>query len=417
MASKNIQNLQLLRNSGLTTSHTAAADAIKAKAASLEDGVIVLNRYGKSANDAKTVIGVTYKSGDTKSVTIFDVEELEGKISSASGDSNSKYTELSNKLGTGVTTSSTVTSQLSALSGSSSSVSGDTSVNGAKKYADALVSSARTDLKISSTTTSSDSFLKTYIIKQGGNEVVRIDIPKDLVVSSGSVVKGTWASGNFTENTSGKDTALKLVIANQTTPVYINTVDLVKDHTAGNGISISDTNEVSVKLNVSGNEFLTVDKDGLKVAGVTSAINKAISSITSTTNISDGNVITKISQSSGKVSVTTAQLSANQVSFSAVSASDKVAVASGNVQSAVESLAKSIKDVSNAAITVNGGNGITVSSNGTAKTIAAKAKDNSGIDVTSDGIGIKLATNSGLKTDANGLTIDLSGFTIDCGTY
>ena len=41
--------------------------------------------------------------------------------------------------------------------------------------------------------------LKVYTIKQGGSEVGKINIPKDLVVTSGSVVKGTWNDGTFTE--------------------------------------------------------------------------------------------------------------------------------------------------------------------------------------------------------------------------
>lgn len=112
-----------------------------------------------------------------------------------------------------------------------------------------------------------DGVLKVYTIKQGGAEVGKINIPKDLVVSSGSVVKGTWDGNTFTEG-AGSGTALKLVIANQTAPVYINTLDLVKDHTAGNGIAISDTNVVSIKVAEGNESFLTVDANGLKLSGV-----------------------------------------------------------------------------------------------------------------------------------------------------
>ena len=117
--------------------------------------------------------------------------------------------------------------------------------------------------------------LKVYTIKQGGAEVGKINIPKDLVVTSGSVVKGNWNDGVFTENVSGSGTALKLVIANQEAPVYINTLDLVKDHTGGNGISISDTNVISVQIAEGSENFLTVDEKGVKLSGVQAAINKA----------------------------------------------------------------------------------------------------------------------------------------------
>lgn len=128
-------------------------------------------------------------------------------------------------------------------------------------------------------TEGTEGFLKVYTIKQGNREVGTINIPKDLVVTSGSVVKGTWDGNTFTEDVSGSGTstgtALKLVIANQTAPVYINTLDLVKDHAAGNGIAISNTNEISVVRDPDSDSFLTVGKNGVKLSGVTDAISEA----------------------------------------------------------------------------------------------------------------------------------------------
>ena len=116
-----------------------------------------------------------------------------------------------------------------------------------------------------------DGVLKVYTIKQGGTEVGKSNIPKDLVVSSGSVVKGNWVGSAFTESESGNGTALKLVIANQKNPVYINTLDLVKDHTAGNGIAISDTNEVSVVIDPTSESGLTLSDKGIKLTGIKAA--------------------------------------------------------------------------------------------------------------------------------------------------
>lgn len=88
----------------------------------------------------------------------------------------------------------------------------------------------------SSTGGSSDTYVKRYTISQGatGNAATigTIDIPKDLVVTSGSCVTGTWSGSTFTESASGTGHAIKLVIANQTDPVYINTLDLVDVYTA-----------------------------------------------------------------------------------------------------------------------------------------------------------------------------------------
>ena len=119
-------------------------------------------------------------------------------------------------------------------------------------------------------TDETEGVLKVYTIKQGNNLVGTINIPKDLVVESGSVVKGTWDDNTFTEG-AGSGTALKLVIANQTNPIYINTLDLVKDHTAGNGIAISDTNVVSVVVDPASESGLTVGAAGIKLTGIKAA--------------------------------------------------------------------------------------------------------------------------------------------------
>lgn len=98
---------------------------------------------------------------------------------------------------------------------------------------------------------SSGTYLKKYVVKQNGAQVgVTIDIPKDMVVQSGSIVTGTWSGGTFTPDQTqpgtGPDKALKLVVANQTVPIYINVADLVDAYTAGTGVSISAANAISI---------------------------------------------------------------------------------------------------------------------------------------------------------------------------
>ena len=148
----------------------------------------------------------------------------------------------------------------------------------------------------------SGNVLKTYTIKQGGSNVGTIDIPKDLVVTSGSVVKGNWVSGSFTESESGKGTALKLVIANQKDPIYINTLDLVKDHTAGNGIAISDTNVVSIKVAEGNESFLTVDANGLKLSGVAAHVTSEIQKLDSTeSSAANAKAVVTVTETDGKI--------------------------------------------------------------------------------------------------------------------
>ena len=74
------------------------------------------------------------------------------------------------------------------------------------------------------TDTTTDGALKSYTIKQGNATVGVIDIPKDMVVESGSVVT------NPEGQTEG--TYIKLVLANVADPLYINVGHLVDIYTA-----------------------------------------------------------------------------------------------------------------------------------------------------------------------------------------
>ena len=117
--------------------------------------------------------------------------------------------------------------------------------------------------------------LKSYVLKQKGSTIGTINIPKDLVVSSGSVVVGNWVNGVFTENASGTGKAVKLVIANQDDPIYINVQDLVDVYTAAQGateiqLSISNTNEISATIVKSVRD--KIDNAIPKVSGATGKV-------------------------------------------------------------------------------------------------------------------------------------------------
>lgn len=98
--------------------------------------------------------------------------------------------------------------------------------------------------------TPTEGYLKTYVISQFGDEVGKIDIPKDLVVTSGTVEKitfdadsstysdgvGTYtaddvanAESDFYGYPTNAGTFLKLTIANQEIPVFIDAKDIVGD--------------------------------------------------------------------------------------------------------------------------------------------------------------------------------------------
>ena len=115
-------------------------------------------------------------------------------------------------------------------------------INEIKAVADAGGAGSVVSIDTSSTT---DGYLKTYTIKQGETEIGKIDIPKDLVVSSGEIV--------VDPDGQPEGTYIKLTIANQTTPLFINVLDLIDVYTAKSGatqiqLAISDTNEISATI-------------------------------------------------------------------------------------------------------------------------------------------------------------------------
>ena len=131
-------------------------------------------------------------------------------------------------------------------------------------------------------TTAQDGFIATYhLTKDGSNVGTAINIPKDYLVKSAEVkvATGSDASGfpagttyidfvvNTYDTTSGSGTE---------SHIYLNVETLVKTHTAGNGISISDTNVISAKV-VAANG-LSVDANGIKMGVASATANGAMTS-------------------------------------------------------------------------------------------------------------------------------------------
>lgn len=89
--------------------------------------------------------------------------------------------------------------------------------------------------------TANAGFLKSYTFTGSDGKTVDIDIPKDLVVTKGEIVK------------EGADTFIQLTIANQVAPVKINVKDLVDVYTAQAKaekvqLTISGTNEIKADV-------------------------------------------------------------------------------------------------------------------------------------------------------------------------
>lgn len=77
-----------------------------------------------------------------------------------------------------------------------------------------------------------DTNFKHYVFTQCDKEIAHIDIPKDLVVSSGEVITATEADSALDSKVVVGETYIKLIVANQEKPLYIAAKDLVDIYTA-----------------------------------------------------------------------------------------------------------------------------------------------------------------------------------------
>lgn len=94
--------------------------------------------------------------------------------------------------------------------------------------------------------TSTDYAAVYHLQKDGANVGEAINIPKDMVVESGKVVWGSYSDGTFTPATDKKNATpyVELTLANSTAnKIYIAVADLVNEHKAGTGISITNNTD------------------------------------------------------------------------------------------------------------------------------------------------------------------------------
>lgn len=211
------------------------------KVSELSDGQVKSNKEAiEVLNGADTVEGSVAKSIKNLKTTL-DADIATAK---ASGDNaQADVDALEEKVGDVSTLTTSVKSDVVSA------------VNEVKTAVDSAKTAGEVTVTTDGTT---EGYLKTYTIKQGGVEISKIDIPKDLVVVSGEVVVDPEGQ------TAG--TYIKLVIANQEAPIYINVKSLVDVYTAEQSatqiqLSISDTNEISATI-VSGSVGTTELADG-----------------------------------------------------------------------------------------------------------------------------------------------------------
>lgn len=302
---KNLISLGLLRNGKVYGTKQLAIQGLTQTATN--DGVAKLARYLDPVVGGdpiiRTLVGFYANAsemedagGGQSSYTILDIDgsasditEIRQEIEAINdviggGISGTTLTEAINdvnaKLGEGFTEDHTVADALAELE-------------------EAL----KTSLAITLNTASDPGeYAKVYELKQGGELIGTIDIPKDIVIKEGKLVHGYWSGDTFTEDEEGPDVAIKLTLNNDDV-IYINAKELIDIYTAGNGITLED-NEISIKLDGDSEPFLTVGENGLKLDGVQLAIDKAVND--AKLEASDG-----ISIASNKVKAVAAKFSAN----------------------------------------------------------------------------------------------------------
>ena len=180
---KNVYSLQLLRNTQIFADKETAISGITS--AATQDGVIKLARYtegeGASAT-TKTIFGIYNDSTvGTAGYTIYDsykevIEAIQEKIANLESGSTEAIEDIWDALGEGVSSANTVTDQLEALSGDTASTSADTSVEGAKRYADEKVADAVADLDYTDTAATGE-YVSAVDETDGVISVTRVALP------------------------------------------------------------------------------------------------------------------------------------------------------------------------------------------------------------------------------------------------
>ena len=112
---------------------------------------------------------------------------------------------------------------------------------------DNLQTNLQTNLAVTldDTAAPGDGILKVYTIKQGGTSIGTINIPKDLVATSGSLVYCTKSESTYTEvnsSTEGAIACIKMTIQNGN-PFYIEVADLIEYNSVKSNaeITLTDT--------------------------------------------------------------------------------------------------------------------------------------------------------------------------------
>lgn len=262
-----------------------------------------------SSTEAKKDTYVTAIKQEGGKITGVSTAELsKGELFIEVGNASAGFTENSNnKVGISLKTGNSTLFDITPVPGS-----GDRSnitdivftprvdTNGPSENSGALITSGQVytaienakkaaSVKIVKAETAETGYAATYKLvnaSDGKTQVGEsINIPKDYLVKSASI-KTASEDDNPQEGIKKGDKYIDFVVnsvdgTGNVSHIYLNVKDLVAAYTAGNGISISDTNVISLKVADDNNNGLYVDEDGLKLAAAASKTEDGTTTYTS----------------------------------------------------------------------------------------------------------------------------------------
>ena len=144
------------------------------------------------------------------------------------------------------------------------------------------------------------------------NDSATIAVPKDQHLKNVELVNQRPADTEHSETdpVSGQFLKFTYVLTNGSeSDIYVDVSAFLTEKEFGNGLQASSAGVVSVKIDSASEKFLTVGKDGVKLAGVQDAINNAVAGLNVTDAAKAGQYVSQVSETDGKIAVKRANVS------------------------------------------------------------------------------------------------------------
>lgn len=185
--------------------------------------------------------------------------------------------------------------------------------------------------------TANDGYIATYQVTVDGTVVgADINIPKDYLVKSADIKVVTITDDPYTGAAVG-DKYIDFVVNTvdgdgNETHIYLSVQDLVDEYTAGDGIDISDSNVIKIKIDAANANGLSADSAGLKIGIATDAAAGAMSAAdhTKLSGISEGATKVESSETNGNVKIDGEETVIYTLPDSVVQDTDTVILDGGN---------------------------------------------------------------------------------------